>query len=93
MLKAEQFMRSHPEETQILTAEWLEIDVVALRPTWKQFDFRINLLQSLLTTMEEEAHWAVARGYVEKGPTPNFLPNLYLDALLAVRPERVTVIR
>jgi len=93
MLKAEQFMRSHPEETQILTAEWLEIDVVALRPTWKQFDFRINLLQSLLTTMEEEARWAVARGYVEKGLTPNFLPNLYLDALLAVRPERVTVIR
>jgi ABC-type nitrate/sulfonate/bicarbonate transport systems, periplasmic components len=93
MLKAEQFMRSHPEETQILTAEWLEIDVVALRPTWKQFDFRINLLQSLLTTMEEEARWAVARGYVAIGPVPNFLPHLYLDALLAVQPERVTVLR
>ena len=93
MLKAEQFMRSHPEETQILTAEWLEIDVVALRPTWKQFDFRISLLQSLLTTMEEEARWAVARGYVAIGPVPNFLPHLHLDALLALQPERVTVLR
>jgi ABC-type nitrate/sulfonate/bicarbonate transport system substrate-binding protein len=93
MLKAEQFMRSRPEETQILTAEWLEIDVVAPRPTWKQFDFRINLLQSHLATMEDEARSAMMRGYAEKGPIPNFLPHLYLDALLAAQPERVTVLR
>ena len=93
MLKAEQFMRSHPEETLNLVAEWLKIDVDALRPTWKQFDFRINLLQSHLITLEDEARWAMARGYAAKGPVPNFLPHLYLDALLAVQPERVTVLR
>jgi NitT/TauT family transport system substrate-binding protein len=43
--------------------------------------------------MEEEARWAVARGYVAIGPVPNFLPHLYLDALLALQPERVTVLR
>jgi len=53
----------------------------------------VDLLQSQLITMEDEARWAMARGYVAKGPVPNFLPNLYLDALLAVRPERVTVVR
>ena len=34
----------------------------------------------------------MARGYAHKGPVPNFLPHLYPDALLAVRPERVTVL-
>jgi len=92
MLKAEQFMRSHPEETLNLAAAWLKMDVGALRPTWKQFDFRINLLQSHLITLEDEARWAMARGYAEKGPIPNFLPHLYLDALLTVQPERVTVL-
>ena len=92
MLKAEQFMRSHPEETLNLVAEWLKIDIDALRPTWKQYDFRINLLQSHLITLEDEARWAMARGYAAKGPVPNFLPHLYLDALLAVQPERVTVL-
>jgi len=92
MLKAEQFMRSHPEETLNLAAAWLKTDADALRPTWKQFDFRINLLQSHLITLEDEARWAMARGYAAKGPVPNFLPHLYLDALLAVRPERVTVL-
>ena len=93
MLKAEQFMQSHPEETLKLVAEWLQIDADALRPTWKQFDFRINLLQSNLITLEDEARWAMARGYAPKGPVPNFLPHLYLEALLAVQPERVTVLR
>lgn len=93
MLKAEEFMRSHPEETLNLAAGWLKIDVDALRPTWKQYDFRVNLLQSQLITLEDEARWAMARGYAPKGPVPNFLPHLYLDALLAVEPERVTVLR
>ena len=92
MLKAEQFMQSHPEETLNLVAEWLKIDVDALRPTWEQFDFSINLLQSHLITLEDEARWAMARGYAAKGPVPNLLPHLYLDALLAIQPERVTVL-
>ena len=92
MLKAEQFMQSHPEETLNLVAQWLKIDVDALRPTWKQFDFSINLLQSHLITLEDEARWAMARGYAATGPVPNLLPHVYLDALLAVQPERVTVL-
>ena len=93
MLKAEQFMRSQPEEALNLVAASQKIDVDALRPTWKQFDFGVNLLQSHLITLEDEARWAMARGYATKGPVPNFLPHLYLDALLAVEPERVTVLR
>lgn len=93
LLKAEQFNRSQPEEALNLVAERLKIDVQALRPTWNDFNFRVNLLQSQLMTLEDEARWAMARGYVEQGPVPNFLPHLYLDALLTVRPERVTVAR
>ncbi len=92
LLKAERFMQSHPEETLKLVAQWLKIDVGALRATWQQFDFGVNLLQSHLITLEDEARWAMARGHVAQGPVPNLLPHLYLDALLAVQPERVTVL-
>ena len=92
MLKAEEFMRAHPEKALNLVAEWLKVDVEALRPAWEQIDFRINLLQSHLVTLEDEARWAMARGYAAKRPVPNFLPHLYLDALLAAQPERVTVL-
>jgi ABC-type nitrate/sulfonate/bicarbonate transport system substrate-binding protein len=93
LLRAEQFMLSRPEDTLNLVSAWLKTDPAALRSTWKQFDFNVNLLQSHLITLEDEARWAMARGYAAKGPAPNFLPHLYLDALLAVQPERVTVIR
>ncbi len=93
LLKAEQFNRSQPEKALHLVAERLKIDIQSLRPTWNDFDFKVNLLQSQLITLEEQARWAMARGHVGQGPVPNFLPHLYLDALLAVRPERVTVAR
>lgn len=92
MLSAERFMRSNPEETLNLAAAWLKIDVNALRRTWKQFDFRVDMPQSQLITLEDEARWAMARGYAANGPVPNFLPHLHLDALLAVESERVTVL-
>lgn len=92
MLKAEHFMRSHPDETLDLAAAWLKLDVAALRPTWSQFDFRVNLQQSQLNAMEDEAHWANMLDGAAGRRIPNFLPNLSLDALLAVQPDRVTVL-
>src|ERR1035437_6402348 len=68
ILKAEQFNLAQPEEALNLVAASLKIDVDALRPTWKRFDFRVNLLQSHLITLEDEARWAMARGYAAKGP-------------------------
>lgn len=93
LLKAEQFKHAHPEEALILVAARLKMDVNVLRPLWKDFNFKVDLLQSQLLTLEDEARWAMERGYVSAGPVPNFLPHLYLDALLAVKPERVTVVR
>ena len=92
MLRAEQFNRSKPEQALALVADQLKIDVKTLQPAWKDLDFKVDLRQSQLITLEDEARWAMARGYADKGPVPNFLPHLYPDALLAVRPERVTVL-
>jgi NitT/TauT family transport system substrate-binding protein len=93
MLKAEQFNRAEPEQALRLVAERLKIDAKTLQPTWKDLALKVDLRQSQLITLEDEARWAMARGYAGKGIVPNFLPNLYLDALLAVDPERVTVVR
>lgn len=93
LLKAEEFTRSRPQEALALVSAWTNTDASLLLPMWKDFSFKINLRQSHLITLEDEARWAMARGHVAAGPVPNFLPNLYLDALLAVQPERVSVVR
>jgi len=92
LLLAEAFNRMHPQQALALLASRLKIDPKAMEPGWQDLDLKVNLLQSQLITLEDEARWAMAQGYAPKGGIPNFLPHLYLDALLAVRPERVTVV-
>jgi len=77
---------------QALVADQLKLDLKTLQAGWKDLVFKVDLRQSQLVTLEDEARWAMARGYVDNGPVPNMLPNLYLDALLGVQPERVTVV-
>lgn len=93
LLKAEEFNRAEPQQALGLVAEQIKLDAGALLASgWKDFQLAVDLRQSQLLTLEDEARWAMARGYADKGPVPNFLPHLHLDALLAVRPERVTVV-
>ena len=93
LLKAERFMGAHPDEALLIAAERLKLDADALRPGWRNFEFKVDLLQSQLMQMEDQARWAMARGHVPAGPVANFIPHLHLDALLAVQPERVTIVR
>jgi ABC-type nitrate/sulfonate/bicarbonate transport system substrate-binding protein len=92
MLRAESFSRAAPDQALMLTADRLKLDVRTLRQTWQDLRLRVDLRQSQLITLEDEARWAMARGYARRQPLPNFLPNLHLDALLAVEPGRVSVV-
>ena len=91
-LKAERFTRTDPQRAHAQIAEQLKIAPQALQPNWADLDLRVELHQSQLVTLEDEARWAITRGYAGRRDVPNFLPHLYLDALLAVQPERVTVV-
>lgn len=92
LFKAEQYQRLQPQAALDLVARWLQVDARALQPFWAASSFKVELRQSLLVTLEDQARWAMARGHVADGPVPNLLPNLYLDALLAVQPGRVNVV-
>lgn len=92
LLDTERFVRAQPQEALALAATLLKLDVAALRPVWQDLEFRVDLRQSQLITLEDQARWAIARGYARQQPVPNFLQHLYLGALLAVSPERVTVV-
>ena len=92
LLKAERFNRAQPEVALAMVADRLGLDVQGLRPGWQELSFRVNLLQSHLIALEEQARWAIARGYSQVGSVPNFTSHLYLDALLAEDPDRVTVV-
>lgn len=92
LLRAEALVQSEPRYALQLVAQRMGVPVETLLPGWQDQDFRVDLLQPQLITLEDEASWAVTRGYAPAAAAPNFLPHLHLDALIAVRSERVTVV-
>ncbi|MCX5880730.1 MAG: NrtA/SsuA/CpmA family ABC transporter substrate-binding protein [Deltaproteobacteria bacterium] len=55
--------------------------------------FELSLGHSLLTMLEDQARWAMKNGYSNKTKIPNYLDYLYLDAMKAVKPKSVTIIK
>jgi len=55
--------------------------------------FELSLEHSLLTILEDEARWVIANKVTDKTKVPNYLGYFYLDAMKAVKPEAVSIIR
>jgi len=93
LLRAEAFIRSHPEEARRDAAAALNQDLAQIDAILEPFDFRVRLEQSLLVLMEEEARWAIQSGLVARQGMPNLLTSLDAKPLLAVKPTAVQLVR
>jgi NitT/TauT family transport system substrate-binding protein len=93
LLRAESFLREHPDEARRLIADQLVGDdpsqFAAILP---QMTLEMSLGHSLVLSLEDEARWAVGEGLVEGEEPPDYVKLLYLDAIKQVKPAAVTVI-
>jgi NitT/TauT family transport system substrate-binding protein len=60
---------------------------------WSESLFSISLDQSLIVTMEDEARWMIKNNLTSEKQIPDFLGYIYEDALKAIKPEAVNIIR
>lgn len=93
LLKAENFTRKNQEESIDIVVEGIKADKVALKDYWQAYQFVVNLDQSLLLNLESQGRWAIRNRLSDRKEIPNFFDLIYLDALMAVKPDAVTVIR
>jgi ABC-type nitrate/sulfonate/bicarbonate transport system substrate-binding protein len=93
LLQAEEFVKNNREETIDIISQDLQLDRGYLDGTWEESKFTLALDQSLILTMEDEARWAIKNNLTSAKKVPNYLDLVYLDALEAVKPEAVTIIR
>ena len=84
---------SQPERAQAVLARVLKVDAPTLRAMWPDFDFRLTLQQSLLTTLESQSRWALRAGLVPAGPAPDFLTRVRPGPLRALDPRAVSLVR
>ena len=93
LLDAELFVNTHPESAKAVLAGLLQLSPETLDPSWHDVTLKVEQQQAQLVTLEDVASWAMARNYAPSQPVPNFVSHLALDTLLALSPERVTVVR
>jgi NitT/TauT family transport system substrate-binding protein len=93
LAEAEGYLISHPAEAKAILQKWLNLDAASVERIWSRNQFSLSLDQSLIATMEDEARWMIANGLTREENTPDFNEYIHLDALKAVKPEAVHIIR
>ncbi len=92
LIKACQYLRSHPAESTQLVAQHLKnIDEATLQQLSGIYDFAIRLDQTLLITLENQANWFLNK-QPQESSVPNFLNFIQQEPLHSIDPLAVTVI-
>ena len=93
LVNASRIIAEDPEECRAIVARHLGADKELLDALSATYHFKITLDQSLLTTLENQCGWAIKRKIAEHVQIPNYLDFICMDALEAVEPKAVTIIR
>ena len=91
--QAEQFIRENRDAAINIVSERLKLSRETVNSFWNGYEFKLFLDQTILTDLEAEARWAIENKYTSALEIPDYLDFIYVDALVAIRPEAVNVIR
>jgi len=93
LIRAEEFAKKYPEHAQRIVSNKAGVKESEIAGLWPDLRFEVSLGQSLLISLENEARWAIRNKLTERKKIPNYLNFIYSDALEAVKPRGVTIIR
>jgi ABC-type nitrate/sulfonate/bicarbonate transport system substrate-binding protein len=89
--RATNFIKDNKKESQEIVAQRLNLDRGVTNILWEDFVFELSLDSDLITTLEDEARWAIDGGLTEKTEVPNYLDYIYFDVLEDVDSSLVTL--
>jgi ABC-type nitrate/sulfonate/bicarbonate transport system substrate-binding protein len=93
LAQAEEFIVNNPARAKTMLENWLNLSAAYVQTIWPQYSFSLSLDQSQLLAMQDQAQWLISNNQTNATVVPNFLNHIYLDSLLAVKPNAVTIIR
>lgn len=86
-------INNKPLQAQQIIAKRFKTDIQVIQSTWKDYHFKISLHQSLISTLETEARWALKRGFVKGSQIPNYLNFILLEPLQSISKNSITIIQ
>lgn len=89
--QGERYCIAHPREAVGFLPHLSPQGRAAALAAWPAHHFGLELDQSLLLVLEDQARWAIKSGLSDGTRVPNFLDYIYLDGLKTVSPAEVTI--
>ena len=80
LVKAQSFIHDHPDEAQQIVADHTGIPLDTLKTIWGDYEFPVDLDQSLLGYLEKQAKWALDSGRVQ-GVVPSYRKHINKNIL------------
>jgi len=93
LARAEDYLVKHPNEARAIVQKRLNYDDATIASIWPDNQFSLTLDQSLVLALEDEARWMMSNNLTAEKSVPNFLDYMYEDALKAIMPKAVSIIR
>lgn len=91
--RARDAIETEPAQALADIADAMQRPLAALGSGSSDFRFELRLSQGLLPMLEGQARWARSAGLLPPVAEPDFLDAIHFDALLAVDPDAVSVVR
>ncbi len=91
LVQAEDYIMSHQGEAKTIVGKRMAFNDAYLETIWPRYQFSLSLDPSLITAMEDEARWLIGNKQTSEKTVPNFLDNIYVQALKAVEPGAVRI--
>ena len=90
--RAMRFISEHPEQAQAILRARLGVDPSYIADTWGDYRYALSLSQSLVTSIDVEARWAVRGGHASaSGELPRGQDVVVTGPLRKVLPDSVTL--
>lgn len=93
LIQAEEYLQKNPERSKDLLVKKFKFERPYIDSIWSEHNYGVSLHQGLLLTMEDETRWRIENQLTDRVKIPNYLDFIYIDALKAVKPESVTIIK
>ena len=93
LVKAEDYIVSYPDEAKEIIRKRLQNSEDYINKIWPEHQFSVSLDRGLIAAMEDEARWMISNNLTMEKQVPDFMDYIYEDALKALKPEAVNIIR
>jgi NitT/TauT family transport system substrate-binding protein len=86
------FLRDNPKQAERLIVDATKEDAELSAAIWRAYDYTLTLDESLLSGLEDEARWALAKRATAMDTLPNFLGFIDARPLQSVQPDAVSIL-